>query len=85
MLETNQRERRRMIQKVKECMMVTIEFSVRTTTRDDQRSELPPRTRRFVYGVDARYPSFEKALAGRKPGERITVRVPLHTKQHPAA
>lgn len=65
-----------MIQEVRECMMVTIQFSVRTTTRDGRSSDLPPQTCRFVYGVDVQYPSVEKALAGRKPGERITVHVP---------
>lgn len=56
--------------------MVTIEFGVRTATRDGRTAELPPRTCRFVYGVDAQYPSVEKALAGREVGDRLTVRVP---------
>ena len=65
-----------MVRKVEECVMVTIEFGVRTVTREGQAAELPPRTCRFVYGVDAQYPSVEKALAGREVGERLTVRVP---------
>ena len=65
-----------MARKVEECTMVTIEFSVRTATRDGQTAELPPRTCRFVYGIDAQYPSVDKVLAGHEVGDRLTVSVP---------
>jgi FKBP-type peptidyl-prolyl cis-trans isomerase SlyD len=61
---------------VKECMMVSIEYQLRTSSRDGETSEAGPITCDFVYGVEAQYPSVESALQNRTPGERIQVYVP---------
>ncbi|GLI35189.1 FKBP-type peptidyl-prolyl cis-trans isomerase [Desulforhabdus amnigena] len=61
---------------VKEHMMVTIEFSIRTTSPHGEVAELPPQTSRFVFGIDAQYPSVESALQNKKCGDRIHVYVP---------
>jgi FKBP-type peptidyl-prolyl cis-trans isomerase SlyD len=61
---------------VKECMMVSIEYQLRTSSRDGETSEVGPLACDFVYGVEAQYPSVESALQNRTPGERIQVYVP---------
>jgi len=61
---------------VKECMHVTIEYSLRTTTRDGETTEAPAETCSFVYGVDVQYPSVESALQNKRAGDRIQVYVP---------
>jgi FKBP-type peptidyl-prolyl cis-trans isomerase SlyD len=61
---------------VKECMMVSIEYQLRTSSRDGETSEAGPITCDFVYGVEAQYPSVESALQNRIPGDRIQVYVP---------
>ena len=64
------------MQQVKECMMVTLEFRVRTLGPDGQSNESPPEACSFVYGVDVQYPSVEKALLNKKTGDRVHVAVP---------
>lgn len=64
------------MQQVKECSKVTIDFTLRTTSRDGTVSESPPGTCSFVYGVDVQYPSVEAALLNKKPGDRVQVYVP---------
>jgi FKBP-type peptidyl-prolyl cis-trans isomerase SlyD len=61
---------------VKECMMVTIEYQVRTISRDGDSNQLEPVTCHFVYGRDAQYPSVERALLDKAPGDRVQVLVP---------
>jgi FKBP-type peptidyl-prolyl cis-trans isomerase SlyD len=61
---------------VKECMMVTIEYRLKTTSRDGETTELPPQTCSFVYGVDTQYPSVESALINKRAGDRVQVYVP---------
>lgn len=61
---------------VKECMMVTMEFKVKTTGPHGEVTELPPQTSRFVYGVDVQYRSVETALANKTCGDRVQVSVP---------
>jgi FKBP-type peptidyl-prolyl cis-trans isomerase SlyD len=64
------------MQQVKECMMVTIEYSLRTTSRTGEVNELPSQTCSFVYGVDVQYPSVEAAIMNKKAGDRVQVWVP---------
>jgi FKBP-type peptidyl-prolyl cis-trans isomerase SlyD len=64
------------MQQVKECMMVTLEYLVRTIGPNGQSGESSAETCSFVYGVDVQYPSVEKALADKKAGDRIRVTVP---------
>ena len=61
---------------VKECMKVTIEYTLRTTTPDGETTELPPETCSFIYGIDTQYPSVESALMNKQPGDRVQVYVP---------
>jgi len=61
---------------VKECMHVTIEYRLRTTTRDGESYEAPVEVCSFVYGVDVQYPSVETALLNKRPGDRVQVFVP---------
>ena len=61
---------------VKECMMVTIEYRLRTISRDGESTEAGPLTCDFVYGVEVQYPSVESALQNKTPGERVEVLVP---------
>ncbi len=61
---------------VKECMMVTMEYRVKTTDADGEANETPLTTCSFVYGVETQYPSVEAAIAGKKPGDRVVVCVP---------
>jgi len=61
---------------VKECMKVTIEYRVRTTTPDGETTELPTETCSFVYGIDTQYPSVESALMNKRAGDRLQVYVP---------
>jgi len=61
---------------VKECMKVTIEYRLKTTTRDGEATEAPPEELTFVYGVDTQYPSVETALLNKRPGDRVRVYVP---------
>jgi FKBP-type peptidyl-prolyl cis-trans isomerase SlyD len=64
------------MQPIKECMMVAIEYQVGTLGPDGQSAESPPEACSFVFGVDAQYPSVEKALRDKKAGDRVRVRVP---------
>lgn len=64
------------MQQVKECMMITIEYSLRTTSRTGKVTELPSQTCSFVYGVDVQYPSVETAIMNKKVGDRVQVWVP---------
>ena len=64
------------MQQVKECMMVTIEYKVKTTDRSGEVSELDPTVCSFVYGVDVQYRSVDAAIRDRKAGDRVQVNVP---------
>jgi FKBP-type peptidyl-prolyl cis-trans isomerase SlyD len=64
------------MEQVKECMMVTIDYQVRTIGPEGQSGESSPETCSFVYGVDTQYPSVETALVNMKVGDRICVTVP---------
>jgi FKBP-type peptidyl-prolyl cis-trans isomerase SlyD len=61
---------------VKETMMVSIEYRLRTTSRDGESAEMGPVTCDFVYGVEVQYPSVESALQNKAPGDRLQVHVP---------
>jgi FKBP-type peptidyl-prolyl cis-trans isomerase SlyD len=61
---------------VKECMMVTIEYRLRTASRDGVVNEMEPVVCDFVYGVEVQYPSVESALMNKTPGDRFQVYVP---------
>lgn len=61
---------------VKECMMVSMEYHIRTTGRDGDVAELPKQSCQFVYGVHAQYPSVESAIMNKKPGDRVQVYIP---------
>lgn len=61
---------------VREGMMVTIEYVIRTTGPDGEKCESPSATSSFVYGVDAQYRSVEVALMNRDLGDRLHVHVP---------
>jgi FKBP-type peptidyl-prolyl cis-trans isomerase SlyD len=62
--------------KVKECMMVTMEYTIRTSGPNGDKSELPGQTCSFVYGVDVQLPSVETAIQNLSVGERVQVYVP---------
>ncbi|MBP8644497.1 MAG: hypothetical protein KBH99_00060 [Syntrophobacteraceae bacterium] len=62
--------------RVKECMKVTIEFSVKTVSANGEATELPPQVCGFVYGVDVQYPSVETAIMNKCVGDRVRVFVP---------
>ncbi len=64
------------MQQVKECTMVTMEYTVRTKGPNGEQSELPPQTCSFVYGVNVQYPSVETAIMNKFPGERVHVYIP---------
>jgi FKBP-type peptidyl-prolyl cis-trans isomerase SlyD len=64
------------MERVKECMMVNMEYSLRTTSPDGTTNEMPPTSCSFVYGVDPQYPSVETALTNKIPGDRVQVYVP---------
>lgn len=64
------------MQQVKECMMVTIEYSIRTKGPNGEEASTAPMTYSFVYGVDVQYPSLEAALLNKLPGERVQVYIP---------
>lgn len=61
---------------VKECMKVTMEVAVRTTSRDGVVNEVPPSCSSFVYGVNVQYPSVEAAIMNKTVGDRVQVYVP---------
>ena len=62
--------------RVKECMMVTMEYSIRTMGKDGDVAEAPKQSCQFVYGVHAQYPSVETAIMNKLPGDRVQVYVP---------
>ena len=64
------------MEQVKECMMVTLEYMVRTNGPNGQTGESLTDTCSFVYGVDVQYPSVEKAIAAKQAGDRVRVTVP---------
>jgi len=64
------------MQPVKECMMVTIEYRIRTTDINGDKIEGPATECSFAYGVDVQYPSVETALMNKYPGDRVQVYVP---------
>jgi FKBP-type peptidyl-prolyl cis-trans isomerase SlyD len=64
------------MQPVKECMMVTIEYRIRTTGANGEQAESEPTECSFAYGVDAQYPSVETALMNKYPGDRVQVYLP---------
>lgn len=64
------------MEQVKECMMVTIEYRIRTTGLNGEQIEAPPATCSFAYGVDVQYPSVESAIMNKYPGDRVQVYVP---------
>ena len=64
------------MQPVKECMMVTIEYRIRTTDMNGEQNEGPVTETSFAYGVDVQYSSVETALMNKYPGDRVHVYVP---------
>lgn len=64
------------MQVVKECMHVTIEYDMKVIPPGGDVVENGRQRCGFVYGVDVQYPSVERALAGKAPGDRVLVRVP---------
>jgi FKBP-type peptidyl-prolyl cis-trans isomerase SlyD len=64
------------MERVKECMLVMIEYGLRTMSPDGTTNEIPSTTCSFVYGVDVQYPSVETALLNKMPGDRIQVYLP---------
>lgn len=62
--------------RVKECMKVTMEFKVRTKSRDGEINESPTGKCSFVYGIDVQYPSVEAAIMNKEVGDRLQVYVP---------
>lgn len=56
--------------------MVTIRYRMRTHLPDGTDKEHPRETIRFVFGVERQVPTLEKALSGRKPGDRIEIEIP---------
>ncbi|NTW37437.1 MAG: hypothetical protein HGB17_15220 [Syntrophobacteraceae bacterium] len=64
------------MQQVKECMMVTMEYRLKTTDGSGEVNEAPPMSCSFVYGVDPQYRSVELAIADKQPGDRVLVHVP---------
>jgi FKBP-type peptidyl-prolyl cis-trans isomerase SlyD len=64
------------MQQVKECMMVSMEYTIRTKGREGDVAELPKQSCSFVYGVHAQYPSVETAIMNKKSGDRLQVYVP---------
>jgi FKBP-type peptidyl-prolyl cis-trans isomerase SlyD len=64
------------MQRVKECMMVSMEYTIRTSHPSGEGSVLPDQSCSFVYGVDVQLPSVESAIQNLLPGDRVTVYVP---------
>jgi len=64
------------MKRVQECMMVTMEYQVRTVCPTGEITESPVLTSSFVYGVDVQYPSVETAIMNKVPGDRVHVYVP---------
>ena len=64
------------MKRVQECMMVTMEYKVRTVTPSGETTESPVLTSSFVYGVDVQYPSVETAIMNKEPGDRVHAFVP---------
>lgn len=64
------------MQVVKECMNVTIEYTMKVMPPEGEVVDNGTQVCNFVYGVDVQYPSVERALAGKAVGERVVVRVP---------
>jgi len=64
------------MQRVKECMLVTMEYTIRTSHPNGEESVLPDQACSFVYGVDVQLPSVESAIQNLQPGDRVTVYVP---------
>jgi FKBP-type peptidyl-prolyl cis-trans isomerase SlyD len=62
--------------RVKECMKVTIECQIRTISSIGEKVESPILSSSFVYGVDVQYPSVETAILNKQPGDRVHVYVP---------
>ncbi len=61
---------------VKECMMVTLEYRLRTSSIDGTSNEVGPVNCDFVYGVELQYPSVESALQNKASGDRVKVYIP---------
>jgi FKBP-type peptidyl-prolyl cis-trans isomerase SlyD len=64
------------MKQVKECMKVSIDYRVTTTSPNGERVESPGMTSGFVYGVDVQYPSVETAIMNKSPGDRVHVYIP---------
>ncbi len=64
------------MEKVKECSMVTIEFTMRLNSPAGPGDTILSQSCSFVYGVDVQYPSVETALMNKMPGDRVHVYVP---------
>jgi FKBP-type peptidyl-prolyl cis-trans isomerase SlyD len=65
-----------MEEQIRECSMVTIEYEMRVNPADGPGPIIQSHTCSFVMGVDIQYPSVEKALMDKKPGDRVSVHVP---------
>jgi FKBP-type peptidyl-prolyl cis-trans isomerase SlyD len=61
---------------VKECMMVSMEYRLRTTSPEGDSNEIGPISCDFVYGVEVQYPAVEAALQNKSTGDRLQVLVP---------
>ena len=56
--------------------MVTLRYTLRTGLSDGTSPERPEERMRFVYGVERQVPSLEKAIEGRRTGDRLSLSVP---------
>jgi FKBP-type peptidyl-prolyl cis-trans isomerase SlyD len=56
--------------------MVTLRYTMRTGLSGGTSPDHPEERMRYVYGVERQVPSLEKAIEGRKTGERLSLSVP---------
>ena len=56
--------------------MVTLRYTLRTDLSDGDSPHRPEERLSFVYGVERQVPSLEKALDGRKTGDRLNLSIP---------
>ncbi|MBN1104888.1 MAG: FKBP-type peptidyl-prolyl cis-trans isomerase [Deltaproteobacteria bacterium] len=55
---------------------VTLRYTLRTGLSDGDSADRPEERLSFVYGVERQAPSLEKAIEGRKTGDRLSVSIP---------
>ena len=64
------------MQSVQKDKMVALKYAMRSHLQDGELKHHPEEEMHFIFGVDRQAPALEKALEGRRTGDKLTLTIP---------